>query len=252
MENLADPRTDLRGLLPRARPGRRRGGAGRRGAGRAVPRPRHDVRRARRRARRDIQETITTGPAALDAGIRGFPVQRPFLRNSELLFARAAPGHPRAAQRRAGPRRRVRGGPAGAAALGRAQPPPRCRRSSRCRTFAEDPHDLARHQRPAHHRADPQPDGRRPRAGPDRLQLRDALVPQRRAPALRGRQQRHLAAVHHRRRAARAPTTRAARRRAPGQRRPATGRELPALRTRTRTRRAAAARTSARPATSRG
>jgi hypothetical protein len=40
----------------------------------------------------ELQETITTGPPALDAGIRGFPVQRPFLRNSELLFAELRPG----------------------------------------------------------------------------------------------------------------------------------------------------------------
>src|SRR3712207_587773 len=35
----------------------------------------------------EIQESISTAPAALDAGIRGFPAQRPFLRNSQRLFA---------------------------------------------------------------------------------------------------------------------------------------------------------------------
>jgi virulence factor Mce-like protein len=40
----------------------------------------------------DIQESIETGPAALEAGIRSLPPQRPFLRNSELLFAELRPG----------------------------------------------------------------------------------------------------------------------------------------------------------------
>jgi virulence factor Mce-like protein len=42
--------------------------------------------------RGELQETISTGPPALDAGIRGFPVQRPFLRNSEQLMAELRPG----------------------------------------------------------------------------------------------------------------------------------------------------------------
>jgi len=40
----------------------------------------------------EIQESISTGPEALDAAIRSFPVQRPFLRNSELLFRELRPG----------------------------------------------------------------------------------------------------------------------------------------------------------------
>jgi len=40
----------------------------------------------------EIQESISTAPAALDAGIRGFPAQRPFLRNSQRLFAELRPG----------------------------------------------------------------------------------------------------------------------------------------------------------------
>jgi len=40
----------------------------------------------------DVQESISTGPEALDASIRSFPVQRPFLRNSEAFFRELRPG----------------------------------------------------------------------------------------------------------------------------------------------------------------
>ena len=40
----------------------------------------------------ELQETIETGPAALEAGIESFPVQRPFLANSEGLFRELRPG----------------------------------------------------------------------------------------------------------------------------------------------------------------
>jgi hypothetical protein len=43
-------------------------------------------------ARPYIQESITEGRPALDAGIRSFPVQRPFLRNTQGLFAELRPG----------------------------------------------------------------------------------------------------------------------------------------------------------------
>jgi virulence factor Mce-like protein len=43
-------------------------------------------------ARPFIQESISNGPPALDAGIRDFPIQRPFLRNTELLFHELRPG----------------------------------------------------------------------------------------------------------------------------------------------------------------
>ena len=39
-----------------------------------------------------IQDTITGGPPALDAAIRGLPQQRPFLRNTEALFGELRPG----------------------------------------------------------------------------------------------------------------------------------------------------------------
>jgi phospholipid/cholesterol/gamma-HCH transport system substrate-binding protein len=46
----------------------------------------------RRVSRPYIQESISEGPATLDAAIRGFPVQRPFLANTEGLFRELRPG----------------------------------------------------------------------------------------------------------------------------------------------------------------
>jgi virulence factor Mce-like protein len=43
-------------------------------------------------ARPFIQESISEGPETLDAGIEGFPVQRPFLANTEALFRELRPG----------------------------------------------------------------------------------------------------------------------------------------------------------------
>jgi virulence factor Mce-like protein len=43
-------------------------------------------------ARPFIQDSITTGPPALDEAIRAFPRQRPFLRNTEAFFAELRPG----------------------------------------------------------------------------------------------------------------------------------------------------------------
>ena len=43
-------------------------------------------------ARPFIQDSITEGRPALDAAIRSFPIQRPFLRNTEGLFAELRPG----------------------------------------------------------------------------------------------------------------------------------------------------------------
>jgi ABC-type transporter Mla subunit MlaD len=48
--------------------------------------------RALREVSPQIQESIVEGVPALDAGIRDFPIQRPFLRNSELLFRDLRPG----------------------------------------------------------------------------------------------------------------------------------------------------------------
>jgi virulence factor Mce-like protein len=46
----------------------------------------------RRVARPYIQDSISEGPATLDAAIQGFPVQRPFLANTEGLFRELRPG----------------------------------------------------------------------------------------------------------------------------------------------------------------
>jgi phospholipid/cholesterol/gamma-HCH transport system substrate-binding protein len=43
-------------------------------------------------ARPFIQDSISGGPPALDAAIRSFPIQRPFLRNTELLMHELRPG----------------------------------------------------------------------------------------------------------------------------------------------------------------
>jgi hypothetical protein len=40
----------------------------------------------------EIQDSIVTGPAALEAAIEGFPIQRPFLANNEGLFRELRPG----------------------------------------------------------------------------------------------------------------------------------------------------------------
>ena len=91
MENLADPRTDLRGFVR---------GLGQ-AAAEAAPvaeeqaslfRGLDTTFTALADVRDALQDTIATGPAVLDAGIRGFPVQRPFLRNSELLMTELQPG----------------------------------------------------------------------------------------------------------------------------------------------------------------
>jgi len=43
-------------------------------------------------ARPFLQESISQSPPTEDAGIRGFPQQRPFIRNSQALFRELAPG----------------------------------------------------------------------------------------------------------------------------------------------------------------
>ena len=89
-------------------------------------------------ARPYIQESISEGPATLDAAIESFPVQRPFLANTEGLFrelqpgaaslattAPSSPARSRSARRRCAATRLQRRGS------------PRC--STRSPTFAEDP-----------------------------------------------------------------------------------------------------------------
>ena len=91
MRNLSDPRTDLRGFV--------------RGLGQsaaevapvaeeqaALFRNLDTTFRALADVAPQIQETIETGPPALEASIESFPVQRPFLRNNAALFRELRPG----------------------------------------------------------------------------------------------------------------------------------------------------------------
>ena len=71
--------------------------------------------------------------------------------------------------------------------------------------FAQDPLVPRGIRRLTDTMRDAGPDAAVPRAGADDLQLRRALVPQHRLAAVRGRRQRHLAALHHRRDAVQGP-----------------------------------------------
>ena len=91
MENLADDRTDLAGFFR---------GLGQ-AAAEAAPvaeeqaalfRNLDTTMAALAEVAPDLQESISTGPEALDAAIESFPVQRRFLRNSELFFRELRPG----------------------------------------------------------------------------------------------------------------------------------------------------------------
>ena len=88
--------------------------------------------------------------------------------------------------------------------------------------FADDPLVTLGVKDLDEHGDDPGADDRPPDAGPDGLQLRDAVVPQRRQPAQRRRRERHQPALHHHRHAAGAqqrgrPVVGARQRRRPGQ-----------------------------------
>ena len=72
-----------------------------------------------------IQDSITEGVPALDQAIKSFPHQRPFLRNSELLFHELRPGASALRVGGARPRRHVRERHGHPQALAGLQPPPR-------------------------------------------------------------------------------------------------------------------------------
>ena len=148
-----------------------------------------------------IQDSITGGVPALDTAIRTLPIQRPFLRNTEGLFRELQPGA--AALRRYAPTI------ADALVEGtRTLPrtPPFNRRLAslldELQVFAEDPQVRQGLQATHRHAPVAQPDAGVHHTGPDRLQLPDAVVPQRLVAAERRRPQRHVAALHHRRHAA--------------------------------------------------
>ncbi len=200
-------------------------------------------------ARPFIQDSITEGRPTLDAAIRSFPLQRPFLRNSELLFEELQPGREGAGDRGSRSRRHVRERPVDAAQHARLQPPPDLAARGGP-VVRERPGRAARSEEPCRDARGAQSDAAEPRAGPDAVQLHHPLVPQRLLAAQRGRRPRHVAALHHHRHAA------GTEQRGPGlvgarQRRHADARQLPALEPVPEHGVARPDRRSARPATSR-
>ena len=195
--------------VPRARADGVAGGAGRRDAGGAVRQPRHDVPGARRTSRgRSSSSRSSGGPPALDDGDRAFPLQRPFLRNSDAACSTSCAPASRAL-RTAAPdaRRRVRDRHAGrckrSPALNkRLEPHVRGAASASPRTRSS-PLGVAR---PDQHRAAPQPDARRT-SRPRRRSATTSTLWFRNVASLlsEGDTQRHLAAVHRRRRARTGP-----------------------------------------------
>ena len=177
-------------------------------------------------ARPFIQESISNSPPAEDAGIRGFPQQRPFLRNSAALFRELKPGVDVLPATRADPGRRARDRHRHARAHAGVQRAARgrLRRAQELRRGAAR---RAGHRAAERHGRVAAADARLPHARPDRLQLRDALVPQHLEPAVGGRPERHLAAVHHHRDAA-GPEQRGRPVERAGQRRRADPAQLPA------------------------
>ena len=147
-------------------------------------------------ARPYIQDSITAASPRWTPASRALPEPAAVPGQHRRPDARVAARRPRAAHRRPGAR-----GRAGAGIEVLPKTPPlnrrlesllrRCRRSPTTRSSRADPgHDRARATRC--------PDAGLPRADPDGLQLHDAVLPQHLLAAERGRQERHLAAVHHR------------------------------------------------------
>ena len=185
-------------------------------------------------------------PGARRRRSASFPVQRPFLLNTEGLFRELRPGVRALRTLGADPRRRARGRHADAAAQRRAQPAPRAA-AARAAGLRQRPAGAARHRRADRHVRTLNPTLQYLAPGPAAVQLRDAVVPQRLLAAQRGRHERHLAALHHHRHAAGAQQ-----RGRPGRRRPPTARRptTTCTPTRTRTPRRRASRRSARRPTS--
>ena len=180
-------------------------------AGRAVREPGHHVHRARRRRAPVPPGVHLREPADARHGDRAS--SRASARScatAPRFFRELRPGRRHAARVRAGAGRRARDRHAHAAQDAGAEPPAgeRVRLAGRVR---RGPAGAARHPPAARHG--------RARCSPTIAFLTPAqttcnyvtlLLPQRGEPALRGRLQRHLAALHHHRGARRARTTRAA------------------------------------------
>ncbi len=171
-------------------------------------------------ARPFLQDTITKGPSGQETFIEEAPDAPAVLPGDRRLLRGAAARHGRAGPARRRARERVRAGRQGPRGLARPEPPPE-RVPRRPRGLRARPDRADRLPGP-----DPDGEGARPadqphHAGPDRLQLHLAVLPQRRQHPQRRRLERHLAAVHgdhhaRRRRTAAPPrTARAARPRRP-------------------------------------
>ena len=205
MRNLADPRTRLvrlrsgRWATPPARSRRSGPSRARCSSTSTAPSP-----RSRRSARPYLQDAITERPA--DARRRDHARASPTAavpRQLDQLFAELRPGVRALRRPRAGLADALE---VGTGSLRRSLALNRAARADvrraralrrRIRRWRSGIRDLSGAGEGA------QPDPRVPRRRVQtRLQLRDAVVPQRREPAQRGRQQRHLAAVHHHRHAA--------------------------------------------------
>ena len=87
----------------------------------------------------DLQQSIVDGPPALEAGINGFPRQRPFLVNSTGFFHDLRPGVASLDPAAGDLADALTVGTPTLYRVGRVQPAPRSRRSSALQAFAEDP-----------------------------------------------------------------------------------------------------------------
>ena len=146
-------------------------------------------------ARPYLQESISEGPITEQVSINEFPKQRPFLRNNAAFFRELQPGVatlPHSAPILADAFQ------AGTENLPKTIPVNEelADTFDTLADFSEDPMVVA--GRGAAHAAVllAEPDAEVHHAGPDHLQLRDAVLPQRGERALRGRRERHVAAVH--------------------------------------------------------
>ena len=137
-------------------------------------------------ARPFLQESIEEAPEALRVPTEEFPKQRPFLRDSERLFAELRPG---ARELKTAAKPLADAIDAGATTLARSVAfNQRADDSVRRHRHAHPgPAGLGRPRRPDDDRGARLPDGRRADARADGLQLRDALLPQRLEPAQRRR-----------------------------------------------------------------
>ena len=123
-------------------------------------------------------------------------------RQQRRPLPRSAAGRRRAADRRAAARRRARGRHADAQARHARSTSRLIPTFQQLQAFAQDPLVPLGLKSLTQTVSAAEPDAGEPHPGADHLQLPDAVLPQRRLAAQRGRRQRHLAALHHHRHAA--------------------------------------------------